>query len=100
MVESVPDQVIKLTQLDIKCKLSHEEHQRYQLIFDKTGNCEVFFRYKAHLVEVNKLIISMQVGKITKADAVEQIRKALIYCMRAGDRLVLSCGKLSIDFLG
>jgi len=93
------EEVIKLTELDIKCKHSFEERQRYQLIFDSTGNCEVFFRYKAHLIEVNKLHLAVTIGKKTKADAIEEIRKLLVATMRTGDRLVLQCGKLAIDFL-
>ena len=68
------------------------------MIFDSTGNCEVFFRYKAHLVEVNKLCIGITAGKTSKADAIETLRKALVHCMRCGDRLVLQCGRLAIDF--
>ncbi len=72
MVESSQAETpIKLTQLDLKCKDSFENRQRYQLVFDSTGNCEVFFRYKAHLIEVNKLSLGMTLGRTTKADAVE-----------------------------
>jgi hypothetical protein len=49
------EEEIKLTQLDIKLKVSLEDRQKYQVIFDSTGECEVFFRYKAHMVELNKL---------------------------------------------
>ena len=102
MVEStaaVPEETIKLTQLDIKCKASLEDRQRYQVIFDSTENCEVFFRYKAHLLEINKLHLGVTIGRMTKADAIEQVRKSLVSCMRTGDRLVLYCGKMAIDFL-
>jgi hypothetical protein len=37
-------------------------------------------------------------GKITKDQAIETLRKALVYCMRSGDRLVLYVGSLSPDF--
>ncbi len=92
MVESSSsslEETIKLTQLDIKCKASFEDRQRYQLIFDSTGNCEVFFRYKAHLIEINKLQLAVTIGRTTKADAIEQVRKSLVACMRSGERLVL-----------
>lgn len=68
------------------------------MIFDKTGNAEVFFRYKAHLVEVNKLSIGVTIGRHTQADAIEGVRKGLIYCMRSGDRLVLFVGNIAPDF--
>ncbi len=67
-------------------------------MFDKTGNAEVFFRYKAHLLEVNKLSIGMTIGKTSKEEAVEVVRKGLVYAMRSGDRLVLYVGKTCPDF--
>ena len=57
------EQVIKLTQLDIKCKEGLEERKHYKLVFDTTGNCEVFFRYKAHLIEINKLLLGIALGR-------------------------------------
>ena len=89
---------IKLTQLDIKMKASLEDRQKYQLVFDTTGECEVFFRYKAHMIELNKLSLSISLGRITRDEAIEQVRKALVYAMRIGDRLVLNCGKYIIDY--
>eukprot|EP00347_Sterkiella_histriomuscorum_P002379 403368382 len=88
---------IKLTALDSACETSFNKGH-YQLIFDKTGNAEVFFRYKAHLIEVNKLQIGITIGKYTKDEAIEQIRKGLVYAMRTGDRLVLYCGNIAPDF--
>jgi len=68
------------------------------LIFDSTGECEVFFRYKAHMIELNKLQLSLSMAKITKDEAIEQLRRAIVYSMRIGDRLVLNCGKYNINF--
>lgn len=100
MVEAAAsaETTIKLTALDIKCKESLEEKEHYQLVIDTTGNAEVFFRYKAHLIEVNKLALGISLGRNSKEEAVEQIRKSLVYCMRAGERLVLQCGKGVVDF--
>lgn len=67
-------------------------------MFDKTHNAEVFFRYKAHMVEVNKLSIAVSIGRSTKEEAIEQIRKGLVYSMRCGDRLVLYVGNIAPDF--
>lgn len=50
------------------------------------------------MVEINKLSLSISLGRITKDEAIEQLRKALVYSMRIGDRLVLNCGKYAIDF--
>lgn len=38
-------------------------------------------------------------GKLTKEESIEQIRKALVSAMRVGDRLVLNCGKYVVDFM-
>ena len=92
------EQEVKLTQLDIKIKGSLEDRQKYQLIFDTTGECEVYFRYKAHMIELNKLSLSISLGRLTKDEAIEQMRKGLVYSMRIGDRYVLNCGKNMIDF--
>jgi hypothetical protein len=80
-------------------KLSLEDRQKYQLIFDSTSECEVFFRYKAHMIELNKLSLSINLARITKDEAIETLRRALVYSMRIGDRLVLHCGKYNIDFM-
>ncbi len=96
-MESSGEKTIKLTQLDIACETSLTCN-KYQLIFDSTENAEVFFRYKAHLIEVNKLSIGITLGKITREEAIETVRKGLVYSMRAGDRLVLFMGNIAIDW--
>ena len=88
-----------LTKLDVKLKFSLEERQKYQVIFDSTGECEVFFRYKAHMVELHKLQLAITMGRLTRDEAIETMRKALVYCMRIGDRLVLNCGKYNLNFV-
>jgi hypothetical protein len=50
------------------------------------------------MVELNKLSLSISLGRITRDEAIEQMRKALVYAMRIGDRFVLHCGRYSIDF--
>ena len=101
MVEStatVSEVTIKLTQLDDKCNESRDGH-KYAVIFDSTGSCGTFFTYNAHVLEINKLSLGVLMGRLTKADAIEQIREHLVGCMRRGETFVLSCGKMSIDFL-
>ena len=51
------------------------------------------------MIELNKLQLSITMGKITKDEAIETLRKALVYSMRIGDRLVLNCGKYNMNFL-
>jgi hypothetical protein len=50
------------------------------------------------MIDIHKLVLSINLGKITKDEAIEQLRKALVYSMRIGDRYVLNMGKLNIDF--
>lgn len=73
---------------------------KYCLIFDKTsgGNCEVFFRYKATLVEFHKLSIAVTLGSQTKADVIERLRKNLVNTVKSGDTLVLFVDKIAPDF--
>lgn len=51
------------------------------------------------MMELAKLHLSVNIGKITKDEAIEELRKGLVYSMRLGDRYVLNCGKLQIDFM-
>ena len=51
------------------------------------------------MIEINKLSLSVTLGRLTKDEAIEQMRRALVYAMRIGDRLVLHCGKYGIDFV-
>jgi hypothetical protein len=95
-MESI-ERTIKLTQLDMAVE-DVFSNGKYSLVFDKTHNAEVFFRYKAHMIEVNKLSIGVSIGKSTKEEAIEQIRKGLVYAMRSGDRLVLYVGNIAPDF--
>lgn len=37
-------------------------------------------------------------GKITREEAIETLRKGLVYAGRTGDRLVLFCGNIAPDF--
>lgn len=39
------EEEIKLTQVDKKLQSSLEDREKYQLIFDMTGDCETFFKY-------------------------------------------------------
>ena len=47
---------------------------------------------------MHKLSIGVSIGKFTRDQAVEQIRKELVYAVRAGETLVLHCGNIAPDF--
>jgi hypothetical protein len=51
------------------------------------------------MVEVAKLNLSLSMGKVTKEEAIESLRKQLVNAMRKGDRYVLNCGRTNINFL-
>ena len=51
------------------------------------------------MVELHKLQLAITMGKLTRDEAIETMRKALVYCMRIGDRLVLNCGKYNLNFV-
>ena len=89
-------QTIKLTQVANFVE-ANAKNGKYTMLFDKNGNCEVFFRYKATLDEVHKLSLGLQMGK-SKDEAIEELRRKLVYCMKSGDNLVLFVDKIAPDF--
>ena len=95
MVDSM--KTAPLTALD-QIVMDNRGEGKYTLIFDTTGNCEVFFRYKAHLQEMHKHALGVTMGKYTVDEALDNVRKGLVYCMRAGEKLVVFCDKLAIDW--
>ena len=62
---------VKLTSIDLKLKGTLEDRQKYALIFDTTGECEVFFRYKAHMMELSKLSLSISLGRTSREEVIE-----------------------------
>lgn len=42
----------------------------------------VFFRYKARLIELNKLLLGVTLGSTTREEIIETVRKALVAAMR------------------
>ncbi len=60
MVEAIP--TAPLTDLDKVINVNRAAG-KYTLIVDTTGNCEVFFRYKAHLQEMAKYSLGVTMGQ-------------------------------------
>jgi hypothetical protein len=58
--------------MDTYLKESLNENMKYQVIFDNTGDCETFFRYNGHVVDVNKFVLAMNLGKMKKEEAIEK----------------------------
>lgn len=90
---------IALKAINSKLESSFAAH-KYQLLFDTTGNCEVFLSYRANtvVIDVAKLCIGISLGKTSQAEAIEVLRKAAVHGMLRGCTLVLNCGKICVDF--
>lgn len=71
---------------------------RYCVVFDKNENANVYFTYKGTMKEVNKLSVSVTIGHRTKEEALEVLRKALVYSMRIGDVFAINCDNLNLNF--
>ena len=71
---------------------------RYCIIFDKNENANVYFTYKGTMREANKLAVSVIIGHRTKEEAMEVLRKSLVYSMRIGDVFAINCDNLNLDF--
>ena len=71
---------------------------RYCVIFDKNENCAVFFTYKATMTDFHKEMIAVQIGQKTKEEALDVLRKSLVYSMRIGDTFVINVESLNPDF--
>ena len=78
-------------------ELAHDEN-KYCIVFDKNGNCNVFFTYKATMKDFHKDIIARQIGKRDKEESLEDLRSSLVYSQRLGDTFVLNCENLNPDF--
>ena len=76
-----------------------QEMGRYCIIFDKNENANVYFQYKGTMKEANKLAVSVAIGHRTKEEALEVLRKSLVYSMRIGDVYAINCDNLNLDFV-
>ena len=86
---------IKRLDLEIEAALGNRKNC---IVFDKNENCHVFFGYKRTMKDVHKEMLAVQIGKKTKEEAIEFIRKGLVYAMRLGDTFCLNIDKLNPDF--
>ena len=68
------------------------------IIFDKTGNAEIYFNYKATLKELQKELVGMAAKVKTDREVAESLRHTLVYSMRVGDRYVIYLDKMKADF--
>jgi hypothetical protein len=86
-----------LKRLDIEIELAKDQRQ-YCLIFDKSKNANVYFTYKGLLKDFHKDVVACTAGKKLRPDALENLRRGLVYGMRTGDTLVIFVDKTMPDF--
>ena len=60
----------------------------------------MYFNYKGTMKEANKLSVSVTIGYRTQEEALEVLRKGLVYSMRIGDVFAINCDNLNLDFNG
>ena len=84
---------IKLKDLDTHCKES-AKNNKYQLVFDETGNAHVYFSHKNYLVDLTKLFQALQNNRLKHSHVIDQIRRAMITCMKTGNKLVFTMNHL------
>ncbi len=95
------EQTLKLRDVDevINKTFVNRQRLRYNLIFDRNGGCEPFYRYNEALVNVGALMLGMALGRETRADVIDTIRMTLVGCMKTGKNMVLYLGRVPLDFM-
>lgn len=68
------------------------------LIIDETEQVQVFFRYKASLLELGRLRLAKTIGKKSAEEVNEEFRKSIVNTMRSGAHLAISVEKDIPDF--
>lgn len=73
------------------------DDRRPVYLIDNSGNAYTFFKYKGRLVDVNSLILETNLGKKTKEEAIEIIRKGLLYGINQNEAVIFHIGDNSVD---
>ena len=68
------------------------------MIFDKKGTVSQFYNYRGNTLEFHKFPILIQMGRQTKDECMENIRKALVGTMSPGKALIFNCSRMVPDF--
>ena len=72
--------------------------EKYVIIFDKTEQADKYFQYKATLKDFHSEVMNVKLGMKTKEEALEVLRRGIVYSMKIGDNFVINTGKLLIDW--
>ncbi len=75
---------IPLTRVHKEISIAADQN-KYCIVFDTTGNCEVFFKYKATMFEMHRKIIGVAMGGTTEEEITEELRRKTVHCMKTGD---------------
>jgi hypothetical protein len=67
---------------------------KYVIIFDKTEQADKFFQYRGTLKDFHSEVLNVRLGIKTKEEALEVLRKGIVFSMRLGDNFVINMGKL------
>ena len=72
---------------------------KWLFIWDKTGNCEPFFRYKGVLCEFHTEVIKVSIGRQEVSEALNALRLSFVNAQRTGNNLLVNLSKTKPDFL-
>ena len=75
------------------------EEQKYLFIWDKTDNIDTFFKYKGFLLDFYFTHSKVEHEKISKDDAIEEIRDAFIKAGRQGYHFMINLNETAPDFI-
>ena len=89
---------ILITDLIKEIERANYQHSKYSILLDKTAAASVYFGHKATLKDFHKETIAVTLGRKQKSDAMEVLRKGLIYAMKYGDTLCIHVDKTVPDF--
>ena len=73
------------------------EEGKYLFIWDKQGSVETFFTYQGKVSSFSVAKLNASLGRATKEDGLEIARKAVVNCLRNGDRLLYDFDKIAVD---
>ncbi|CAI2381816.1 unnamed protein product [Moneuplotes crassus] len=88
---------INLTELETAIEDAWTEN-KVPFFFDTQGNAEIFFKYKANLVELSRMQVALAAEETTVDDVKEKMRAQLVYSLKAGDAYVIFLDKLMGKF--
>ena len=74
-----------------------DKDRRCVYLIDHTGNAYTFFKYKAKLIDLPSIMLSVTMGKTTKEEAIEEIRRGLVYGIKQGECVIFHIGDVTLD---